>query len=297
VDDPNDATHVVLLHFDQASLGQTRHKLEQVVPQVVSAGVILQTQFVEHDIEPAVLCDQLPHPCANRIHAEVGAQTQMQDHGFAIEIAEHRVFTERERVLEGDWAHSCVLVLSRRDRVILYRGRGVTLGATLLRSGSIGPVLEPRSGGIVLALWHKFASLDRSRRRLVLEVALLMALVKAGLRVFPYPTLRVALDYYVRLRTVPHEDAEADVIEQVGWATRVVATRLPRATCLVQALTAATILRRRGYACELRIGVRASGTRTVPFEAHAWVDCSGLVAIGAIEDLPEFKVMAGPRSA
>jgi hypothetical protein len=149
----------------------------------------------------------------------------------------------------------------------------------------------------VIALSHKFASLDRSRRRLVLELALLMVLVRAGLRFVAYPTLCAALDYYARLQTVRHVDAEADVIEQVGWATRAVARRLSRATCLVQALAAATVLRRRGQACELRIGVRASGKRTVPFEAHAWIECNGLVAIGAIEDLQEFKAMAGPRSA
>jgi hypothetical protein len=149
----------------------------------------------------------------------------------------------------------------------------------------------------VLALPYKFASLDRSRRRLVLEVVLLMVLVKAGLRLFTYPTLRAALDSYVRCRGVSHADAEGDAIEQVRWATRVVATRVPRATCLVQALTAATVLRRKGQACEVRIGVRASGMRSVPFEAHAWVDCNGQLAIGEIEDLPEFKVMAGSRSA
>ena len=75
-----------------------------------------------------------------------------------------------------------------------------------------------------------------------------------------------------------------------------VAARFPSATCLVQALAADAILRRRGLACELRIGVRARDDSTVPIEAHAWVECDGAVAIGAIENLSAFKVLTSQRS-
>ena len=60
----------------------------------------------------------------------------------------------------------------------------------------------------------------------------------------------------------------------------------------MQALAADTILRRRGVACELRIGVRAADNGAGPIEAHAWVDCGGAVAVGAINDLTDFKVLA-----
>jgi hypothetical protein len=149
----------------------------------------------------------------------------------------------------------------------------------------------------VIALCHRFASLDRLDRQLVLEVVALMPLVWAGLHLFRFPTLRCALETYVRSRTVAHTGSEAEAMDRVRWAITVVAARFPRATCLVQALTADTILRRMGLECALRIGVRASGTGTVPIEAHAWVDCNGRVAIGAIEELSDFRVLAAPRSA
>jgi len=149
----------------------------------------------------------------------------------------------------------------------------------------------------VIALCHRFASLDRSDRQLVLEVLALMALVSAGLRLVRFPTLRRALERYVRLRTIAPARSRAAAIDRVRWAITVVAARLPGATCLVQALTGDAILRRMGLPCELRIGVRVSGRRSAAIEAHAWVDCNGLVAIGAIEDLSDFRVLAAPRSA
>ncbi|HUE89813.1 MAG TPA: lasso peptide biosynthesis B2 protein [Vicinamibacterales bacterium] len=152
----------------------------------------------------------------------------------------------------------------------------------------------------MIALYQRFTSLDRSNRRLVLETASLMALVWAGLRLFRFPTLRRALDCYVRSRTTGHKvhpQPNPATIARVRWAITVVADRFPPATCLVQALTADAILRRRGISCELRIGVRGGGNGSAPIEAHAWIDCDDAVAIGAIEDLSEFRVLAAPRPA
>ena len=149
----------------------------------------------------------------------------------------------------------------------------------------------------MIALCHRFASLERSDRRLVLEAVLLMAFVRAGLRLFRFPTLRRALDQYVGLRAIGHAGSRAAAIDRVRWAVKVAAARIPPATCLVQALTADAILRRMGLASELRIGVRVRGNGAGPIEAHAWVDCNGLVVTGAIEDLSDFRVLAAPRSA
>ena len=149
----------------------------------------------------------------------------------------------------------------------------------------------------MISLYRKFTSLDRSDRRLVLEAASLMTFVWAGLRLCRFPMLRRTLDQYVKSQTTGHTDqSHPAAIARVRWAITVVAARFPSATCLVQALTADAILRRMGLSCELRIGVRVSGKSAVPIEAHAWVDCDGTVAVGAIEDLSDFRVLAVPRS-
>jgi hypothetical protein len=56
------------------------------------------------------------------------------------------------------------------------------------------------------------------------------------------------------------------------------------------------MLRRRGLGCELRIGVRAARGGSVPIESHAWVECNGVVAIGAIDNLSSFQLLTAPRS-
>jgi len=151
----------------------------------------------------------------------------------------------------------------------------------------------------LIALCRRFTSLDRSDRRRVLEAASLMALVWTGLRVLRFPTLRRLLHRYARSSTTsttgnagrPHSSATYPV----QWAITTVAARLPWATCLVQALAADAILRRRGLTSELRIGVRVPRNHDVPFKAHAWVECGGTVVTGAIDELADFKVLTTLR--
>lgn len=148
----------------------------------------------------------------------------------------------------------------------------------------------------MIALYRRFAALDRSDRRLVLEAASLTALVWAGLRLLRFSTLRRILDRYAgsapgRNAGQPHPGATA----QVRWAITAVAARLPSATCLVQALAADSMLRHRGLTSEVHIGVRAVADSDVPVQAHAWVECGGAVVTGAIEDFSDFKVLPAPR--
>ena len=123
-----------------------------------------------------------------------------------------------------------------------------------------------------------------------------MAVVWAGLRMIPFLTLQRMLDR-VPMARKPELD-RSRTIASVNWAVTTVADRFPPATCLVQALAAAALLRRRGLACELRLGVRGhASTGTAAIEAHAWVECDGRVAVGAVDHLSELTVMLPPESA
>lgn len=68
-------------------------------------------------------------------------------------------------------------------------------------------------------------------------------------------------------RRVRPTDAVA-VAEAVKVAAR---RRVVGVVCLPESLTLLTLLRRRGIAAELRIGVATAG----PFAAHAWVEVDG----------------------
>lgn len=157
---------------------------------------------------------------------------------------------------------------------------------------------QGKTGEFVIAAYRSFTALDHADRRLVCEAALLTAIAWSGLRLLRFATLRRILDGVVRLPAFgTSEQTHAAPTGRVAWAVTAVSARFSPATCLVQALAADVMLRRRGVASKLRIGVRSGDNATEPIEAHAWVECGGAVAVGAVDDLAEFAVLAtlGPR--
>jgi hypothetical protein len=135
----------------------------------------------------------------------------------------------------------------------------------------------------------RFCALGVGDRRLIVEAAVLLTFVSVGLRILPFVTLRRLLDRYGRGR--PDHGVSP---EQVGRALTVTGGRLPgSSTCLVEALVAEAMLRRHGYASELRLGVLKPGTRE-PLQGHAWVECQGAVIVGNLENLSDYAVLRAP---
>jgi Transglutaminase-like superfamily len=143
----------------------------------------------------------------------------------------------------------------------------------------------------MIQTYRRFVSLDRTRRRLVIEAAVLMVIGWAGLRLFRFQTLRRLLDHVVAVTSSRQPAAEEDVVACVRRAVVAVAARCPAATCLVQALAADVMLRRRGLSCIMRFGVRLTRTTTEPLEGHAWVECGGST-IDAIDGRSAFTVLS-----
>jgi hypothetical protein len=71
-------------------------------------------------------------------------------------------------------------------------------------------------------------------------------------------------------------------VEQVSMAIRRASLRVPRANCLVQAISGWLMLRRRGIRAVVRIGVDKNVS---DFSAHAWLCVGERVIIGG-EDAP-----------
>src|SRR4051812_31580318 len=67
-------------------------------------------------------------------------------------------------------------------------------------------------------------------------------------------------------------------VRRLVWSVALAARRIPRATCLVQALALHRILTRAGQDSRIHIGVAKSEGRS--FEAHAWVELDREVLIG-----------------
>jgi hypothetical protein len=76
-------------------------------------------------------------------------------------------------------------------------------------------------------------------------------------------------------------------IEQVAWAVDVASRWLPGDfKCLPRAYTTHLLLRRYGYRSQVHLGVARDGEGKV--EAHAWVECSGRIVVGWVDDMERF---------
>lgn len=124
-----------------------------------------------------------------------------------------------------------------------------------------------------------------------------MAVVWLGLRCLRFLTLRRIADRYIALTTATVAAEPAVAIDRVRWAITAAAAHLPSATCLVRALAADAMLRRRGIPAELRFGVRAHRENGAPIEGHAWIVCGDGLTIGEAEhEAGAFDVLTPMRS-
>ena len=118
---------------------------------------------------------------------------------------------------------------------------------------------------------RRFAALDGAERRLVLEAALVVVLVRLGLRSLDFRTVRRGLSGLAAVSPTPRSPASVDA---VCWAVRAASRVVPgRDTCLVRAVAAGAVLARHGHAASIRIGVERHGRAGL--DAHAWVEHDG----------------------
>ncbi len=131
---------------------------------------------------------------------------------------------------------------------------------------------------------------SRAEWRLAFRALLRVAWVRLALWRWPFASVRMraARRRLGRTRYNPERAAAADPYV-LAWAVRAAAHRVPRASCLTQALALESLLADEGLTAEFRIGVarRADGS----FEAHAWLERDGQVLIGGVPDLERFAVM------
>ena len=118
-------------------------------------------------------------------------------------------------------------------------------------------------------------------RQTMVEAAAVLLLVRIGLWTLPFSVLRAALE------RIPQRTSRARVESpcDVGRIVKAVAQRLPvPMTCLVEALAAKAMLRRRGRESTLQLGVRSGRSAARALDAHAWLVSDGNVVVGAFDD-------------
>jgi hypothetical protein len=125
--------------------------------------------------------------------------------------------------------------------------------------------------------FRKLARLDATQRALLAEALFVVPLVRVAVSLLPFRVVHRALTAATRKL---HRSASSATRtpERITWAIAVVAARVPRASCLTQALAATLLLVRHGHAATLRLGVAKNDDGTL--RAHAWLESGGRAILG-----------------
>jgi hypothetical protein len=129
-----------------------------------------------------------------------------------------------------------------------------------------------------MKLLANFRRMPPDEKRLALHCFMIVWLVRIGLWTLPLKLLRRWMD-----RTKRNLDRSLDAaqVARLSGMIEFVSRRIPRATCLTQALALQTMLARRGTETSLRLGVARDDRGR--FRAHAWLEQNGAVLIGGEE--------------
>ncbi len=131
------------------------------------------------------------------------------------------------------------------------------------------------------SLWRKLRQRTWSERWLLLEAAWWLTLLAAALNVVAFNRLTAWLGLtQAATGQEPPQPLQPEAIA-VGWAVEAVAARTPwTSTCLAQALAGAQMLRRRGIASALTLGVALTPDKETGMAAHAWLQHGGVLLTG-----------------
>lgn len=122
------------------------------------------------------------------------------------------------------------------------------------------------------------------RGLLVAEASLLLLAARIAVAVLPFRRVAQWLGTPVAPSALPapaRRERPNDDATMVSWAIRFAAGRLPvEAVCLPQAMAARTMLKRRGIAATVHLGVWRDHGKAVKIDpdappAHAWLDAAG----------------------
>jgi len=123
---------------------------------------------------------------------------------------------------------------------------------------------------------RRFRALPAADRRALARALATVAAIRLALWMLPFRVIRPAIGRITRRPRGAGADGED--ARRIAWAVMAAAARVPRATCLTQALAAQVLLARIGERAHLRLGVVRN--RDAPALAHAWLEHRGQVLVG-----------------
>jgi hypothetical protein len=151
--------------------------------------------------------------------------------------------------------------------------------------------------------WQAFQRLGRAERRTVVQAVILLTFTWASLRVMDFRRTQKALAWLnpSRKRNESEGDARENIstaralapdtaLEIAQWQAASARHMFFRPTCLENSIALWALLRWRGIHADLRLGARKDAGR---FDAHAWLECDGVVLGGSLGDLHTYVPFDG----
>ena len=125
----------------------------------------------------------------------------------------------------------------------------------------------------------KVRRLGWAERGLLLEAAFWLGLARLGLLAVPFRRIAPLLGIHMAQAAEAVTQQAQTQAQRVGWAVSAIARRTPwESACLAQAMSAKAMLRRRGVASTLYLGLARDEEKAL--KAHAWLRCGRDVITG-----------------
>lgn len=121
-----------------------------------------------------------------------------------------------------------------------------------------------------------FFELPYYKKSLLIKSLVLTIFVQTVLYIIPFSRIQTIIS---RITKIQIKQKKPKQIKDIIWAVLVVSSYIPRATCLVQAITVHILLAHNGYDSTIKIGVN----NLKNFEAHAWVEKNNDIILGKSE--------------
>jgi hypothetical protein len=116
-------------------------------------------------------------------------------------------------------------------------------------------------------------------RRMLVQAAVLYAVVAVAVRVMPFARARRLVDRLAAMAPRPRDAGDVDA--RIVRAVRTIAALLPGEHCLIEALVAQCLFSRHRCETTLCFGISRSRPDDRPFDAHAWLERGGTGLVGA----------------
>lgn len=135
-----------------------------------------------------------------------------------------------------------------------------------------------------MSRWQKFLRRSGRERLLFLEALAGLCWDKARVALVPFHRIAPGLGAPQRETPPAIATAQRAVAVEVSWAVQAVARHSPVAfVCLPQAIAAQRMLRRRGIASTLYLGVAPDRAAPALLQAHAWLRAGDKIVTGEHE--------------